>query len=253
MSRENTQKTGKWCSEYPLNTKGITPDDMTAISVKVNGTGMSISNIIVEHQPTAWEKIKISVGFEVPAFDYKNVYAPTGSYASLQVGHLIDYDIWGKVNEVFMPYIPGGMTVYGEVVGYCGDVMIKPGYDYGCKPGQWKFMPYRITVDDESGVTTEWNLVDVDNWTRGLVDMYPQLKNNVMFLNIIYHGRFSDLYPEEKMGRTWRAKLLKRMKEDKVLFKIGEPEPMCVNKVPREGIIIRVDDDATRRAWRLKQ
>ena len=31
-----------------------------------------------------------------------------------------------------------------------------------------------------------------------------------------------------------------------------EDEPLCKNKVPREGIVVRIDGDKFARAWKLK-
>ena len=42
------------------------------------------------------------------------------------------------------------------------------------------------------------------------------------------------------------------MKNDKEHFGMEEDEPLCKNKVPREGIVIRIDGDKFARAWKLK-
>ena len=163
-------------------------------------------------------------------------------------------DIWGCVNREFSPYLDKGMTVYGEIVGYVEgkDTMIQAQHDYGCKKGQWKFMPYRITMTDEEGNKTEWDIKEVDAWTRNLVKEHPELEDKTMFLTILYYGRLGDLYPDIDEKTHWHENLLQRMKEDKDNFGMELDEPLCKNKVPREGIVIRIVGDKFARAWKLK-
>jgi hypothetical protein len=42
------------------------------------------------------------------------------------------------------------------------------------------------------------------------------------------------------------------MKTDKDRFLMELDEPMCKNKVPREGVVVRVVGDPLARAWKLK-
>ena len=42
------------------------------------------------------------------------------------------------------------------------------------------------------------------------------------------------------------------MRNDKINFGMEKNEPMCRNKVPREGIVIRKNDDEISEAFKLK-
>ena len=194
-----------------------------------------------------------------PTKEYGNIYASRSVIKNQYINpNKHDYykgDPWGCVNRDFAPYLDNGMTVYGEIVGYnegSNDSMIQKKHDYGCKPGQWKFMPYRITMTDEIGEKTEWDIAEVDKWTRDLVAAHPELAEKTMFLTIVYHGRFGDLYPDIDESNHWHENVLARMKADKEHFLMEEDEPLCKNKVPREGIVIRIDGDKFARAWKLK-
>lgn len=46
--------------------------------------------------------------------------------------------------------------------------------------------------------------------------------------------------------------ILEAMKADKMHFGMEEDEPYCKNKVPREGIVIRIDNDKKPEAFKLK-
>lgn len=237
----------------------FTPDTNVVVSVKVHGTSIIMSNILVNRKLTTWEKIKKFFGANVPLTEYGNVYSSRGVIKNQYINQGVTpgyygCDIYGCVNRDFSPYISKGMTVYGEVVGYLegSTSMIQKQHDYGCKTGQWKFMPYRITTEDESGNKFEWDLQDVDNWTHKLVYNHPELEDKVLYLNIIYQGRFGDMYPDIPEDENWNKNVLARMKADKDLILMELDEPMCKNKVPREGVVVRIVDDTFPRAWKLK-
>jgi hypothetical protein len=171
-------------------------------------------------------------------------------------------DVWGSCNKVFSQFITPGMTVYGEIVGYCegSNTMIQKNHDYGCKPGQWKFMPYRITLTAQDGSKTELSTLEVAEWTDHILFNYGdmpaygtyKISDVLMNMNFRFIGRVCEMYPDLTMDENWHANLLERMKADKNMFGMELDEPMCKNKVPREGIVIRLLQDKYSRAWKLK-
>lgn len=236
----------------------LSPDDNVTITVKVHGTSVIIANVLCNRKLSAWEKVKKFFGFKVQEKEYSNIYASRSviknRYINPDKHDFYGGDPWGCVERDFGPYLEQGMTVYGEIAGYVegSQSMIQAKHDYGCKPGQWKFMPYRITMTDEFGNKTEWDVAEVDKWTRDLVAAHPELEEKTMFLTILYHGRFGDLYPDLDESKHWHENVLARMKADRKDFLMEEDEPLCKNKVPREGIVIRIDGDKFARAWKLK-
>ena len=236
----------------------LSPDDNVSITVKVHGTSVIIANVLCNRKLSVWEKVKKFFGFKVKDKEYSNIYASRSviknRYINPDKHDFYGGDPWGCVERDFGPYLEEGMTVYGEIAGYVegSDKMIQAKHDYGCKPGQWKFMPYRITMTDELGNKTEWDVAQVDKWTRDLVAAHPELAEKTMFLTVLYHGRFGDLYPDLDESQHWHANVLARMKADRTNFLMEEDEPLCKNKVPREGIVIRIDGDKFARAWKLK-
>ena len=262
----------------------LSPDDIVSITVKVHGTSGVFANVLTNKEsefskPFCKKRIKKILNLRYnrlshaqkkrltdayvasktkPIKVYGNVYSSRSviknQYINPKAQSFYGSDIWGCVNRDFSPYIPEGMTVYGEIVGYLegSQQMIQKNHDYGCKPGCWKFMPYRITETDELGNKTEWDIDKVDEWTRNLVAEHPELADKTMFLNIVYYGRLGDLYPDLDTENHWHSNLLARMKTDKDRFKMEMNEPMCKNKVPREGIVVRIVGDPLARAWKLK-
>lgn len=238
--------------------KEFSPDDDVIISVKCHGTSGIFSNILCNRKLSRWEKIKKFFGFKVLETEYGNVYSSRSviknRYINPNVGSFYDVDVWGAVNEVISPHIEEGFTIYGEIVGYLpgANKFIQKNHDYGCNPGEWKFMPYRITHTDEFGNKTELDVEEVYEWTINLINENKELANKIMPITILYNGKFKDLYPDVEINDNWHKNVLERMKNDKTTFLMEEKEPMCKNKVPREGIVIRKNGDMFARAWKLK-
>jgi hypothetical protein len=236
----------------------LSPDDAVSITVKVHGTSAIFANVLCNRKLSTWEKIKKFFGAKVQMYEYGNVYSSRSviknQYINPNAQSFYGDDIWGCVNKVISPFIEEGLTVYGEIVGYIegSQKMIQPKHDYGCRPGCWKFMPYRITETDCYGMKVEWDIDKVDEWTRNLVTQNPEIADKIMFLDILYYGRIGDLYPDIDTDTHWHSNLLARMKSDKDKFFMEMDEPMCKNKVPREGIVLRKIGDPIIRAWKLK-
>lgn len=233
------------------------PTDVVTISVKCHGTLGEYANVLCKRNLSRWEKIKKFFGFKVVVSEYENVYGSHHSiknqYINPNVNNFYSSDAYGPVNKLIQDYIPEGYTIFGEIVGYVEgtSTMIQKNHDYGCEPGTWKFMPYRIR-EKHDDTEIEWNVSDVQKWTLDLIKDHPECEGKLMPINILYHGPLGDLYPDLDVTQHWHENLLARMKADTDLFGMELDEPMCKNKVPREGIVIRIDNDKYPRAWKLK-
>lgn len=265
-----------------------------ANGVLIHNTSGIFCNILCNRKLTLWEKIKKFFGCKVVETEYGNVYSSRNVIKNQYINENVTdgyygKDQWGPVNAMLKPYIKEGMTVYGEIVGYVEGTSkpIQTNHDYGCQVGEWKFLPYRITTLDETGKKYEWNVSEVDEWTRQLVKEHPELSNNIMFFELLYHGKFKDLYPElDVNSETWYEDMLANMKIEK-RWLMEEKEPLChrldkaiskkrdelngykkgsaaykkakkeldaliEEEAPREGVVIRIDNDIMARAWKLK-
>jgi hypothetical protein len=276
-TRERFDKLIEGQFEFHYDTKklegeigNIRPDQTVSVSVKVHGTSVILSNILCNRKLTFWEKVKKFFGCNVQTKEYSNIYSSRkvikNRYLNENGQHYYGTDIWGCVNKAFERFLSPGMTVYGEIVGYIEGTtqMVQSKHDYGCEPGQWKFMPYRITLTDETGYKTEMNVEEVQSWIHCILDSYGNekayqpgakwytYKDCLMPLNILYHGPLKDMYDDLDVENHFHENLLERMKNDKTWLLMEKNEPMCNNKVPREGVVIRIDDDICPRAWKLK-
>ena len=156
-------------------------------------------------------------------------------------------DIWGYWAEKLSGLIPQDYCIYGEIVGYTPNgTAIQKGYDYGCLPTdevKSKLMVYRITVNDQ-----EMEISDVIAFGQYLKE---HLGDIIIDFPLMYHGTLAELYPEISTTEHWHENVLEALKVEKK-FLMEQMEPMCINKVPREGFVIRKANDPIKRAFKLK-
>jgi len=245
--------------------KKFRPTDDVSISVKVHGSSGIFANVLCYKQPT--NKLQKVIYSIFRPKEYRLLYASRTKIRNekvydtpRQANYFYGSDIWGPVRDMLADYIDRGMIIYGEIVGYVNGTtkMIQKGHDYGCTPGEWKFMPYRIVQVNRKGERKEWNLRDVVKWTENLknylaTNHHNDYLNHIMSCTILYDGPLGKLYPDLDTDKEeWNIQLLERMKNDKERFGMELQEPLCRMKAPREGVVIRINDDEFARAWKLK-
>lgn len=191
--------------------------------------------------------------------EYYNVYSSRtvikNRYINKQVNSgFYSVDVWGEYNDILKGKIPENITIYGEIVGYLtgSDKMIQKGYDYGCEPGTNKLMIYRVNEKLEDGTHNEYEISEVINFTNNLVDNFPDISDRILPYQLLYHGKLSDLYPTINTENHWHENALETMKFDKEHFGMELNEPLCNNKVPREGICLRIANDPVKECFKLK-
>ena len=202
-------------------------------------------------EPTFWEKFKSLFRFK---------YGPAKS------GGFYGVDIWETYYKILKDFIPKGMTFYGEICGYVTNsisgIQSLGGkvYDYGCRTGENRLMIYRIKHVTEEGEVFEFNIQDVYDYT--VKTLIPAIEardkengtnyaERIKPITILYNGLMKDLYPDLDIANHWHESVLARMKKDKN-FGMEENEPMCKNILPREGIVLRINDDPLAEAFKLK-
>lgn len=239
----------------------ISPTDKVFITNKLHGTSAIFSNVPVKNPkrinffkrlwnfvtPDSWHFIDYVVENDLLCSSRKVIKNSTINKGV--TGGFYNHDIWTEYGELLKPYIPEGITVYGEICGYIdSEKMIQKGYDYCCKPGESFLMPYRMTSLLPDGSTYEWEVSDVMDWTEKLMIVLPDKIKN---LDLMYHGTLTDLYPDIETGSHWHEEVYQRLAIEG-RFGMEENEPMCQNEVPREGFVLRVEGDKTAEAFKCK-
>jgi hypothetical protein len=91
-----------------------------------------------------------------------------------------------EILEQLKPYLSKGMTIYGEIIGYANGTSIMPShktdalkdkkfskkygeqivYKYGCIPGTYRFVVYRISLTTEGEETIDFSQTQLVDWCR---------------------------------------------------------------------------------------
>lgn len=250
-------------SQLGRNIDKIRPIDSVIISNKIHGTSAIFANVLTKKPKFGFIYKKIFC--YLPKFlqfyteDYDFIYSSRSVIKNKYINNKVNdgyygSDIWGEYAKRLENKIPKGMTIYGEIFGYVSNEnkMIQKGYDYGCPVGTNKLMIYRITSENEDGSKREWEVQEVYDWTIKFVNENPDLEKYIRPIDILYKGTLGDLYPELNIQNHWNENVLEALKNDKKHFGMELNEPLCKNKVPREGFVLRINNDTVAEAFKLK-
>jgi hypothetical protein len=242
------------------------PDTKFDISVMIHGTSICIGNVLVNKPKEFKNKFvnkihsMLPLKWQIIEQDYDVVYSSrtviknedlnpnkgAGYYSS---------DVWSEYGKMLKPYIPQGMEIFGEIFGYETGTsrMIQKSYDYGCKVGENRLMIYRIRNKNADGTHKEWNMQEVCEWVNGMIRVLENdgIENKLIHTPLLYSGTLGELYPQISTETHWRENVLEALKSEKRFFMEME-EPMNLAKMPREGIVIRIQDDLVAEAFKLK-
>lgn len=254
----------------------IKPDTVVDISVKLHGSLGEYANVKTRKKLMLplrlWNKFSdkfLGGKNRINDVEFAKIYSShkviKNQYINKDVtGGYYGKDIWKFVYDIIKDFIPEGYTLYGEIVGYVDDsgAMIQKGYDYGCVAKdnvdgnvQKQYMIYRISEALEDGTSKEWSVSKVKEWTENLIAEHPEIAPFIRPIDLLWHGTLAELYPEIDTENHWQENVLQALKNDKEHFGMELDEPFCKNKVPREGIVLRIDtgeESVPTSAYKLK-
>lgn len=232
------------------------PSDLISITSKVHGTS-GISAYVLCKQELNWKQ-KIArwlTGEEFDKYDYlyssrsviKNQY-----YNKSVQGRFYGVDVWKYADDIVRPCLSKGMTAYYEIIGFLPNGgYIQKNYDYGCLPPvgdeaytygkHFKVQIYRVTITDVSGKVHEFSAREVQLWAQ-MVGLVP--------VEQYYYGYAKDLYPDLDPSEHWNENFLSKLANDKNFY-MECNSPTCDNKVPHEGIVIKIENMKSE-AFKLK-
>ena len=232
------------------------PSDLISITSKVHGTS-GISAYVLCKQELNWKQ-KIArwlTGEEFDKYDYlyssrsviKNQY-----YNKSVQGGFYGVDVWKYADDIVRPCLSKGMTAYYEIIGFLPNGgYIQKNYDYGCLPPvgdeaytygkHFGVQIYRVTITDVSGKVHEFSAREVQLWAQ-MVGLVP--------VEQYYYGYAKDLYPDLDPSEHWNENFLSKLANDKNFY-MECNSPTCDNKVPHEGIVIKIENMKSE-AFKLK-
>ena len=239
------------------NIHKLDANDIIGIHYKKHGTSAVFGNVLVKKNLKWFEKLAKKLGVNIVDTHYDVVYSSRkvvkNEYLNPnQDGGYYGEDIWSVVAKEISHLIPKNWTLYGEILGYTpSGAYIQDGFDYGCQKGEHKFYVYKISVVNPDGQVIYLTDKQIQEWCE---------KVGLLFKDtFIYYGNIDNLF-ESKEFQDWdvlvRDKTRDSWKEtllDYLEFKYNEKDCyMCVNKVPEEGIILRIEKLEHYEAYKLK-
>lgn len=236
----------------------LNPEVIIQISSKIHGTSGISAHVICRRKETLKEKIlrflRVNVE-EKTRYDYlyssrtviKNKY-----YNENVGGGFYGVDVWAEADKIVRPHLEKGQTAYYEIVGFLPNGgYIQKNYDYGCVAPKenetytpekhFKVRIYRVTYTNVDGKVLEYTTHQVQQWCE---------KNGLIPVEEYYYGKAKDLYPDIDPAEHWNENFLDRLANEKT-FNMEKNSPECKNKVPHEGVVIKIEDGMSR-AFKLK-
>lgn len=263
------------------NLHQFNPDDIIVITDKWHGSSGVFSNVLIKKELTWLEKILKKLGFDILTTRYDRLYSSRtvikNQYINKdQNGGYYGEDIWAVVNKQLEDKIEIGITLYGEIVGFTpSGKAIQKGYDYGCKNDitnwreddtcdcnaatkcpygktgsalrctkqeypQHKFLVYRITYTKPDGNVIEFSWSQIKNYCQ---------KYQLEHVKELYFGKPMMIKDNSKISvEQWRDDLFNILQ----VSYLEKDCKYCVNKVPAEGIVVRIDGQDKFSAYKLK-
>lgn len=235
------------------NIDKIKPNDIIGIHYKKHGTSIVIGNILTNKKLTWYEKLVKKLGINVIETEYDIIYSSRKVVKNdkKDLGFYGE-DIWRVVAKEIGHLIPKNWTLYGEILGYTpSGNFIQKSYDYGCQQGEHKFYVYKISVVNPDGKVIYLTDKQIQEWCDKVGLLYKD--------TFIYYGNIDNFF-ESKEFTDWDVLIRKEIRDswqetllDYLEYKYNEKDCyMCTNKVPEEGIVLRVEKLESYEAYKLK-
>ncbi len=216
------------------------PDDLISITCKYHGTSFVCGNVLIDRKLRWYERL-LKRFIPIVTTKYANIYSSRSVVKDIDGERqlklmdkfsLMLNDVWASTNKRLRDYLEPGITVYGEIVGFTSTgKYIQPEYDYGCKPHESKPIIYRITYTTPQGKVIEFSWQQIKEWCKCYGFEHP-VEYHYGKIKHLPVGEFIDVLQEH--------------------FNLEQDCELCNNKVPAEGIVVRLDGKHSFEAYKLK-
>lgn len=223
------------------NIYALKEDSNITITNKVHGSSVILSHTLVKRNLSPFKRFLLYMRYPITDKEYgfiwssgkprsglpKGLRSPSNEWGNKNSGYY-DLDIWHRAYQDYKDKIDKGITIYGELVGYTrSGSFIQSQYDYGCVPGEYRMLVYRITYTTPEGIIYEFS------W-----DMIKQYCNTHRLEHVeeFYHGPVNSLITTEG---DWRERFLTYLRNG---YNLEQNCKDCLHNVPAEGIALRIND-----------
>lgn len=221
----------------------VNPDTVIAITTKYHGTSFGVQRILCRKKMNWWQRlINKFTPLDIKYYDvvWHSRTVIKNNYENNQPG-FYSVDLWGEAAKAYQDKLTEGLCVFGEIVGYIpkGQKMIQKSYDYGCNEGEFQSLVYRMNYTSPSGYIYEFTWPQIKSWCED---------NGFTYVRELYYGKAGDLFPDLNPDHHWNQNFLDRL-QSKYLEHDCD---LCKNRLPAEGITVRIDDGRSWRIFKLK-
>jgi hypothetical protein len=235
----------------------VNRNDYVSITAKLHGTSFICGRLLTYRKLSFIEKVLKKLGVKINDKQYDLLYSSRrvikNDDLNTQANHYYSTDVWGDASKMIDYAVLKGYTLYAEIVGYTRDGSeIQKGYDYGCiqpvhedeyvQGVHYKVYVYRITFTNEDGNVSELSWRQIKSYCDHF---------DIRYVPEYYFGKLVDFdksLKKIKSDEEFNETVIKLL-EEKYLEKYCE---FCGNRVPSEGIVLRIDKLFNFDAYKLK-
>lgn len=229
------------------NLHKIHENSLISITYKLHGTSGISSKVLCKKKLNWGEKFLKWMGVNIIDTKYDYLYSSRKVIKNEELNpnakHYYDEDIWKLADNKLKPFLQDGMTLYYEIVGYLPNGgSIQKDYDYGYPKEKETFgiYIYRITYTNPSGKVFEFSAKQVQNWCEF---------NGLNPVPEIFYGYAGDLFDNTKVelnNGNLSVEQICTFNQENFLEKLKKDFNdkdcyMCTNKVPEEGVVVRIE------------
>ncbi len=223
----------------------LLPADIITVSHKLHGTSAVYANVLVNRKLSFFERL-LSKFVNIEKLVYTRMYSSRSVlkfiekfWHTKEQGYY-NIDVWGTVYEDIKDKIKKGYTLYGEIIGTVNGKQIQKGYDYTAlmTNNTYEFFVYKITYTTPEGIVMELDWAQMQHYCK---------KHNLQLVPCEFYGQASVLFPyfQDNLDE-WRKSIITTLSEN-----IEKNCIYCNNKVPFEGVVLRIEGDSPQR-FKLK-
>lgn len=230
----------------------INPSDNITISYKLHGTSGHAHNVLVKRKLNIFERILRKIGVSIQETEYDLVYGSrkvikNRTFNKAVTDGYYGYDLWGEVvkqNDI-AGKLPNGYSIYYEIVGFTNEGgYIQKDFDYGCATNESKLFVYRVTFTNSIGQVYNLNTIEAKAFTERI---------GLNFVPVIYNGTLENLFAD----KGWDGNFDDRDGKENIITTLEKEYNnkncyICKNKVPEEGIVLRVERNNGFEVYKLK-
>ena len=235
----------------------FTHNDIIVITDKWHGSSCILAKVLINKKLNWYQKLLNKLGGKVPTKEYGYIYSSGKPRSALPKGIVHEKEgdkyvnkntdfyssnIWKKAFDDHKHTLEDGITVYSELVGFTeGGSSIQKGYDYSCEPSQYKMVVYRITYTKLDGSVIEFSWQQIKDYCK---------KYELETVKELYFGKLSDFLISYMVDEADNMeKFFETLQKN---FNMEKIDQYCRNKVPAEGMVVRIDGKHIYSAFKLK-